>query len=342
MAAPLVEALTAYAGRHGAHVVWLAIGGGYERAVLGSTDAGDAGARAPPAQRADEHRRRARRHRRGAGRDRPRRHPGRALRGLGARARAGRRDPAPPPPGGRDAVGGGRVPVPRCTPPTPAWTSTSTPTSSTPPRSATATAPRSGGTGRAPRRAACRAADGRPRAAHRRARAPTSRSGSTAGRGELGGRHQPPRRRGVHRPARGLRRGRRHVPVPRAPRRAAASTASGSRSSAAWSSRRTPTTARTCSTRRSPSTPARAGWARSASAPTTRCRAFTGRTLLDEKIGGTVHLALGSSYPETGGTNVSALHWDLVCDLRGGGELLLDGRAIQRDGAFVPELALDL
>ena len=59
---------------------------------------------------------------------------------------------------------------------------------------------------------------------------------------------------------------------------------------------------------------------------------FTGRTLLDEKIGGTVHFALGSSYPETGGTNVSALHWDLVCDLRGGGELLLDGRAIQRTG----------
>jgi aminopeptidase len=69
---------------------------------------------------------------------------------------------------------------------------------------------------------------------------------------------------------------------------------------------------------------------------------FTGRTLLDEKIGGTVHLALGSSYPETGGTNVSALHWDLVCDLRGGGELLLDGRAIQQNGRFVPELALGL
>jgi aminopeptidase len=69
---------------------------------------------------------------------------------------------------------------------------------------------------------------------------------------------------------------------------------------------------------------------------------FTGRTLLDEKIGGTVHLALGSSYPETGGCNVSALHWDLVCDLRGGGELLLDGQAIQRDGRFVPELGLDL
>ena len=41
-----------------------------------------------------------------------------------------------------------------------------------------------------------------------------------------------------------------------------------------------------------------------------------GMTLLDEKIGGTVHLALGRSYPETGGTNESAIHWDLICDLR--------------------------
>ncbi len=40
----------------------------------------------------------------------------------------------------------------------------------------------------------------------------------------------------------------------------------------------------------------------------------TGSTLLDEKIAGTVHLALGRSYPETGGANHSALHWDLVCD----------------------------
>ena len=43
---------------------------------------------------------------------------------------------------------------------------------------------------------------------------------------------------------------------------------------------------------------------------------FTGHTLFDEKIGGTVHLALGASYPETGGQVQSALHWDLVCDLR--------------------------
>src|SRR5439155_1221135 len=47
--------------------------------------------------------------------------------------------------------------------------------------------------------------------------------------------------------------------------------------------------------------------------------AFTGSTLLDEKIGGTIHLALGAAYPETGGRNQSAIHWDMVCDLREGG-----------------------
>jgi aminopeptidase len=60
----------------------------------------------------------------------------------------------------------------------------------------------------------------------------------------------------------------------------------------------------------------------------------TGTILLDEKIGGTVHLALGRSYPETGGTNESARHWDLVCDLREGGRLSADGTAILEDGRF--------
>lgn len=60
----------------------------------------------------------------------------------------------------------------------------------------------------------------------------------------------------------------------------------------------------------------------------------TGTILLDEKLGGTVHLALGRSYPETGGTNVSAIHWDLICDLRGGGRLTADGEVVQQDGAF--------
>jgi aminopeptidase len=60
-----------------------------------------------------------------------------------------------------------------------------------------------------------------------------------------------------------------------------------------------------------------------------------GSTLFDEKIGGTVHLALGRSYPETGGTNVSAVHWDLICDLRPGGRLSADGEPILQDGQFV-------
>jgi aminopeptidase len=54
----------------------------------------------------------------------------------------------------------------------------------------------------------------------------------------------------------------------------------------------------------------------------------TGMILLDEKIGGTVHLALGRSYAETGGVNESAVHWDLICDLRDGGRLLADGREV--------------
>ena len=55
----------------------------------------------------------------------------------------------------------------------------------------------------------------------------------------------------------------------------------------------------------------------------------TGSILLDEKMAGTVHLALGRSYPETGGTNASALHWDLICDLREKGCLSIDGEAIE-------------
>jgi aminopeptidase len=54
----------------------------------------------------------------------------------------------------------------------------------------------------------------------------------------------------------------------------------------------------------------------------------TGSVLLDEKMAGTVHLALGRSYPETGGENVSALHWDIICDLRPGGCLSADGQML--------------
>jgi aminopeptidase len=61
----------------------------------------------------------------------------------------------------------------------------------------------------------------------------------------------------------------------------------------------------------------------------------TGEILLDEKIGGTVHLAVGRSYPETGGVNESAIHWDMICDLRRGGRIEVDGEPLQRDGRFV-------
>ena len=61
----------------------------------------------------------------------------------------------------------------------------------------------------------------------------------------------------------------------------------------------------------------------------------TKEILLDEKIGGTVHMAIGMSYPESGGVNDSAVHWDMVCDLRHGGSITVDGVELQRDGKFL-------
>jgi aminopeptidase len=63
--------------------------------------------------------------------------------------------------------------------------------------------------------------------------------------------------------------------------------------------------------------------------------AFTRNILFDEKIGGTVHLALGTAYPETGGVNRSGLHWDMICDLRSGSEVYADGELVYRDGRFL-------
>lgn len=62
---------------------------------------------------------------------------------------------------------------------------------------------------------------------------------------------------------------------------------------------------------------------------------ITGSTLLDEKIGGTVHMALGASIPETGGKNESTLHWDMVHDMKEGGEIYVDGELFYREGRFV-------
>ena len=62
---------------------------------------------------------------------------------------------------------------------------------------------------------------------------------------------------------------------------------------------------------------------------------YTKNTLFDEKIGGTIHIALGSGYPETGNTNQSGLHWDMMCDLRKHGEVYADGELIYRNGRFL-------
>jgi aminopeptidase len=61
---------------------------------------------------------------------------------------------------------------------------------------------------------------------------------------------------------------------------------------------------------------------------------FTRNILFDEKIGGTCHMALGASIPEAGGRNHSALHWDMICNLRKGGEIKADGKVIYRNGKF--------
>jgi aminopeptidase len=61
---------------------------------------------------------------------------------------------------------------------------------------------------------------------------------------------------------------------------------------------------------------------------------YTRNTGFDEKIDGTVHLAIGNSYTVTGGRNVSTVHWDLVKDLRRGGRLYADGRLVQVDGEW--------
>jgi aminopeptidase len=59
---------------------------------------------------------------------------------------------------------------------------------------------------------------------------------------------------------------------------------------------------------------------------------FTRDILLDEKMGGTIHLAIGRSYRESGGKNDSAVHWDMIKDLRKEGELFLDGLPSLRTG----------
>lgn len=62
---------------------------------------------------------------------------------------------------------------------------------------------------------------------------------------------------------------------------------------------------------------------------------FTGSILFDEKIGGTVHVAIGKGYPETGSQNDSAVHWDMICDMRNDSEIHVDGELFYKNGEFV-------
>lgn len=62
---------------------------------------------------------------------------------------------------------------------------------------------------------------------------------------------------------------------------------------------------------------------------------FTGSILYDEKIGGTVHVAVGAGYPDTGSLNRSAVHWDMICDMRTDSEIHVDGELFYKNGQFV-------
>jgi aminopeptidase len=62
---------------------------------------------------------------------------------------------------------------------------------------------------------------------------------------------------------------------------------------------------------------------------------FTKNILFDEKIGGTMHMAIGAGYPETGSRNESAIHWDMICDLRQGSTITADGQLFAKDGRIV-------
>ncbi|KAB2859015.1 MAG: aminopeptidase, partial [Anaerolineae bacterium] len=61
---------------------------------------------------------------------------------------------------------------------------------------------------------------------------------------------------------------------------------------------------------------------------------FTRSILFDEKIGGTLHMAVGAGYPESGSLNRSSIHWDFICDMHHESEILVDGELFYKDGQF--------
>ncbi len=64
---------------------------------------------------------------------------------------------------------------------------------------------------------------------------------------------------------------------------------------------------------------------------------FTGEILFDEKIGGTIHMALGQAFEEAGGTNKSLVHWDMIHEMKNGGSITIDGTLFYENGQFVVE-----
>lgn len=61
---------------------------------------------------------------------------------------------------------------------------------------------------------------------------------------------------------------------------------------------------------------------------------FTKSILYDEKIGGSIHMAVGAGYPESGSRNESSIHWDFICDMRDNSEILVDGELFYKNGEF--------
>jgi len=62
---------------------------------------------------------------------------------------------------------------------------------------------------------------------------------------------------------------------------------------------------------------------------------FTKSMLFDEKMGGTIHMALGNAYPESGGKNQSAIHWDILKDMKKDGEIYADNKLFYKNGKFL-------
>mgnify|MGYP001209775058 CR=1 FL=1 len=67
----------------------------------------------------------------------------------------------------------------------------------------------------------------------------------------------------------------------------------------------------------------------------TQIQTHTLNTLFDEKIGGTIHMAIGASYPETGGKNKSSIHHDFISTFNTNTSIILDGKTIYKNGKFV-------